>query len=126
MKCKICENVMDRSSPFETCYPCEFEELKDGGFSFVIKDLKSQLSASQIREKESELLIEAMRKGIDAVTGVMSDSEGVSGLHLNGDIATWSELTTGGQFEEHLMPLDKAIVAYDDYQSAMRSCKEEK
>lgn len=40
---------------------------------------------------------------------LMEDSHGVIGLHLNGDIAIWSSLRKGGQFEEHLIAVDIAL-----------------
>ena len=47
--------------------------------------------------------------GIHAVRDLIADSEGVAGLHLNGDMAPWDELRTGGRFEEWLKPFDDAI-----------------
>ncbi len=61
---------------------------------------------------ERELAV--ARKGLEAVESLINESHGVSGLHLNGDLAPWSELRTGGRFEEWL-------VAFDDALNAMRS-----
>lgn len=36
---------------------------------------------------------------IDDIDCLMSESEGVAGLHLNGDLAPWNELEPGGRFE---------------------------
>lgn len=38
------------------------------------------------------------------IDGLVSESDGVAGLHLNGDVAPWGELLPGGRFErfEHL------------------------
>lgn len=33
---------------------------------------------------------------------------GVAGLHQNGDVASWSELRTGGRFEAWLLAFDTA------------------
>lgn len=33
------------------------------------------------------------------IQGLMSESHGVAGLHLNGDVAPWGELEPGGRFE---------------------------
>lgn len=35
-----------------------------------------------------------------ALNDLVRDSYGVAGLHLNGDVAPWSELLSGGRFEE--------------------------
>ena len=49
-----------------------------------------------------------LRNAVDAVEVLIGNSDGVSGLHLNGDIAPWESLRTGGRFESWLMALDDA------------------
>ena len=39
---------------------------------------------------------------VEAVNALIESSEGVAGLHLNGDLAPWEELLAGGRFEEWL------------------------
>jgi len=58
----------------------------------------------------SQCLVE----GLLAVETLMANSTGVAGLHLNGDIAPWDELRTGGRFEEWLEGLDDALEAAKD------------
>lgn len=48
-------------------------------------------------------------KGLKAVRDLIAESHGVDGLHLNGDVASWAELRTGGYFEEWLMAFDEAL-----------------
>lgn len=57
-------------------------------------------------------LLEALRTLIGEVDGLVGESHGVAGLHLNGDVALWDELTPGGRFER-LSSLDdaRALVA---------------
>lgn len=43
----------------------------------------------------------------ESVEVLMANSHGVAGLHLNGDIASWGELTEGGRFEEWLLALSE-------------------
>ena len=43
---------------------------------------------------------------VDELDGLVSESDGVSGLHLNGDVASWDELLPGGRFER-LSSLDE-------------------
>jgi len=48
----------------------------------------------------------------DAIASVISlidESHGVSGLHLNGDLAPWDTLRTGGQFDAWLRDFDTAV-----------------
>jgi hypothetical protein len=49
-----------------------------------------------------------LKKLADDVFDLISESNGVCGLHLNGDVATWDELMKGGRFEEWLSSLDDA------------------
>lgn len=51
-----------------------------------------QLAALRKRVEELESALVGL---YSAVTALMEDSEGVSGLHKNGDIATWEDLTDG-------------------------------
>jgi len=43
------------------------------------------------------------KRAIAAIRDLINDSEGVAGLHRNGDIAPWDELLAGGRFEEWLL-----------------------
>ena len=56
---------------------------------------------------------EAARRALAAIDALIAESRGVDGLHRNGDVAPWDELTTGGQFEGWLAPLDdlRAVLA---------------
>lgn len=47
---------------------------------------------------------------VDELDGLVFESDGVSGLHLNGDVATWDELLPGGRFER-LSSLDELCAA---------------
>ena len=65
--------------------------------------------ATEAREKGRKEGIEEMRPGIEAVEGLINNSHGVDGLHLNGDIAPWDELRTGGVYMEWLREFDHAL-----------------
>lgn len=49
-----------------------------------------------------------LRKIVSDLDDLIASSEGVAGLHRNGDIAPWEELTEGGQFESWLSSLEVA------------------
>lgn len=49
-----------------------------------------------------------LKKGIRAVQSLISESDGVYGLHHNGDPSPWSELQKGGYYEEWLMQFNDA------------------
>ena len=52
---------------------------------------------------------------VNDIDGLISESEGVAGLHLNGDVADWGVLVPGGRFER-LSALDdvRALAAKGD------------
>lgn len=47
---------------------------------------------------------------VDELDGLVGESGGVFGLHINGDVATWDELLPGGRFER-LSSLDELRAA---------------
>lgn len=55
-------------------------------------------------------------KGIESVRDLINHSDGVSGLHGNGDIAEWGSLEVGGHFESWLMALNEAEEAIEGKQ----------
>ena len=48
------------------------------------------------------------REGLKSIRALIDDSEGVVGLHLNGDIADWDSLEEGGEFETWLINFNLA------------------
>jgi hypothetical protein len=80
--------------------------------SGIIKKLrreKTELAKSRFELNERLLKrIAELKAGIKSVEELIDDSEGVYGLHLNGDDAPWCSLRTGGSFEEWLLDFDKA------------------
>ena len=53
--------------------------------------------------------LETCNKALLAVAALIDESEGVIGLHLNGDVALWKDLRTGGYFEDWLFDFDAAL-----------------
>jgi hypothetical protein len=53
--------------------------------------------------------VKRLRAGLAAVESLILDSDGVYGLHLNGDPSPWGELRSGGKFEDWLYEFDRAI-----------------
>jgi hypothetical protein len=73
----------------------------------IIGEQRDELAALR---KENE----GLRSGINAVSALIDNSQGVYGLHLNGDPSPWSELQEGGRFEEWLYEFDTARAAIGD------------
>ncbi|MFA6977107.1 MAG: hypothetical protein WC194_10370, partial [Mesotoga sp.] len=84
----------------------EYDELTPliqiGGRWLSVEEIEAE--NAKLREK-----VERLEKGISAVESLINDSHGVYGLHLNGDLAPWASLRTGGQFEEWLLDFDEAL-----------------
>ena len=74
--------------------------------------------AREMADKDAEIarLRGHLSNLVEAVDVLMAESEGVYGLHLNGDPAPWGELTAGGQFEAWLLALEDARAALEEEQ----------
>lgn len=53
--------------------------------------------------------IDICKRGLIAVKMLIDESDGVVGLHLNGEVAPWHDLRTGGSFGEWLKDFDTAL-----------------
>lgn len=70
--------------------------------------IKISITEGQIKISLSDVFTKLVR-GINAAANLMDNSAGVEGLHLNGDVAPWSDLRTGGRFEGWLVDFDEAL-----------------
>ena len=97
--------ISDREDPLETLI---------GGWTRAAEAMRNSLNEHnrmwkevlQTRHEHRQMAAQNERL-INCFTTLMENSSGVAGLHLNGDVAPWSELTKGGQFEEWLLPLSE-------------------
>ena len=53
---------------------------------------------TRLRQLNAEL-VEGLTALVNDVRGLVSESNGVYGLHLNGDVSPWPELLPDGEFE---------------------------
>ena len=70
-----------------------------------LSDLIYELHKTNLRLKAHIVALKV------ALNQLQENSEGVAGLHLNGDVAPWDELRQGGRFEEWLMVFDEELEA---------------
>lgn len=70
-------------------------------------EIEAQRAANEQLTNEIELIAAKCERLTESFATLMEHSTGVAGLHLNGDVAQWSELTEGGRFEEWLLPLSE-------------------
>lgn len=81
--------------------------LDDDAFNNVEQYLNAALvEVVSLRER-----VRVLESGQQAVISLMDSSDGVSGLHLNGDVATWGELCRGGEYEAWLGAFSDSILA---------------
>lgn len=67
-----------------------------------------------------EELAGALEKSCNSVCELIGFSRGVDGLHLNGDVATWEDLRTGGEFECWLIEFDDALQVLREYKAKVQ------
>ena len=76
--------------------------LEDFGCTYCDLFYESAKEIERLRKKEklfSKLAVD--------IRALIKDSYGVSGLHLNGDVAPWYELLDGGRYCEWLQSLSE-------------------
>lgn len=71
--------------------------------SDAVRKWNTRSSDAAIKE-----LVEALDKACRSINDLIESSEGVAGLHLNGDVASWGSLRAGGRFESWLIEFDEA------------------
>lgn len=87
--------------------------LRDGGF--LLAEFRNfgghagENAAAKLL-KAAPKLLNALSDLLDEVQDLIGESYGVAGLHLNGDVAPWSEIEEGGRFER-LCSISQAIDA---------------
>lgn len=70
-----------------------------------------------MNDQQKENLIRILSKGIRSIETLMAESGGVYGLHLNGAMASWNDLLTGGRYEDWLHELNVAVRTLDEVES---------
>lgn len=75
------------------------------GLSFAAAIRKRGVNSLNGERRLLRAMLESLVKGMD---DLIVSSEGVTGLHRNGDVAPWDSLTAGGEFEDWLGVLDEA------------------
>lgn len=84
--------------------------------------IRAQLAA---RDAELAEVVTHAASLLNEIKSLMDESGGVYGMHLNGDLAPWSELEAGGQFERltSLDDLDAALAREEARRNADRQAQ---
>ena len=77
----------------------------------VCRDEKESLRSANIRLRNTVSKLQAAQ---ETVSDLIDQSDGVYGLHKNGDPAPWDELLAGGRYEDWLLDFSKAQENSDD------------
>lgn len=78
------------------------------------------LPRSEVDAKDNEIaaLREALANLVQEIDDLVSESDGVAGLHLNGDVAEWGDLLPGGAYER--------LTSLDDARAALKEARYER
>ena len=89
----------------------EAEAESWGGIVTEIRNVLDLSGGDHVIEAVKDLKsgVERLRGGLKAVSDLIDNSEGVCGLHLNGDMAPWEELRSNGRFAAWLVKFDEAL-----------------
>ncbi len=61
---------------------------------------------------------EALKNAVTAVSELIQDSDGVAGLHMNGNVAPWESLLSGGFMSQQL-----DLLEHNEYRNLLREFK---
>jgi hypothetical protein len=70
--------------------------------AFITALVNAFRAGELVHVSEVERLIIAAKSLVSDIEDLARDSEGVAGLHLNGDVTTWSSLMAGGAYQDWL------------------------
>lgn len=88
----------------------------DDRLSNAVSLMKSMDADYKAFSEKVLVLVEAAKAFQHDFRDLIANSEGVAGLHMNGDIADWGSLLPGGAFEAWLRsvePFDAVLEAYE-------------
>lgn len=95
----------ETTSPYQMTETARYWEQKardaEEGYNTLLQD-------HTILKDERDALAAHVECLTNDIMELIESSEGVYGLHLNGDPAAWNELLAGGRFEGWLMVLSEA------------------
>ena len=74
-----------------------------------LQDISGELSSLRADKAALQRKVKELESVLNSVEVLMDESDGVCGLHFNGDNAPWSELLEGGRFEEWLIDFSQAL-----------------
>ena len=98
-------------------------DAKDAEIERLKKEATTWLNGSNINQaiiaqqaeriKEQSAALKLAREAIAEMQGLIEESHGVYGLHMNGDDSPWNEIEHGGRFER-LTTLNEALAAINE------------
>jgi hypothetical protein len=86
------------------------EPVNPGDFARAVLTRFARPTTEPVPDTKAHELLNLLLDDLDAL---VDNSEGVAGLHPNGDVASWESLREGGRFEAWLMRMDEARAFLD-------------
>lgn len=99
--------VLERQD-FRMCVPPESDDT-----DIVLEECRNAIESLRQQLAAALAACEAKDAALQEFVDLMSESYGLTGFHLNGDIAPWSEVEEGGRFER-LTSLNNALAIKPD------------
>ena len=93
---------------FESFEPISKTEVRIAGPDASLAEVLDAVADRAVAEVQGDY-IRYLENAIIGVAALIAESNGVNGLHLNGNVATWGELRTGGKREQWLFDFDLAL-----------------
>ena len=117
MKTPLIDNL--RAAPVDLRCEWAFQWAEDGSAIGHARAPVGKLCHEAADEIEAlQCRVDGLEKAIKAVQCLIDESDGVCGLHLNGDVAMWRSLLEGGQFEPWLIEFSTAINSTKEMKNA--------
>ena len=94
--------VLERQD-FRMCVPPESDDT-----DIVLEECRDAIESLRQKLAGALAACEVKQAALQEIIDLMSESYGLTGFHLNGDVAPWSEVEEGGRFER-LTSLNAAL-----------------
>jgi len=107
IECYECGRLKTRLIWNSRCVTCTVQRLEAN--LEENNNLRDQLAALKEENERLKARVAELEKAVTAVDELICHSSGVSGLHLNGEMAPWGDLLEGGHYDSWLIDFSAAL-----------------
>lgn len=93
------------------------DAARDNGYPEIVEVLQAvsdEIITQRGPSRDYRSLCQQLAEGLRVVKDLINESEGVTGLHANGDVASWDEISPGGEFEGWLPDIDALLQEFEE------------